>query len=133
MPASADLLGEFEDHSPDGIRKLLAAGVSLTDPIKGKRPIDCLIEMYLRSSRFAECLQVMLDAGATVGDPLLEAILLDDETALRGLLAGSRETVQPELSPSAPSLPAAAYRHSTSAPSSTPSAAPESCWRLAPT
>jgi Ankyrin repeats (3 copies) len=99
MSTGADLLGEFEVHSPDGIRKLLAAGVSPTDPIKGKRPIDCLIEMYLRSPRFAECLQVMLDAGATVGDPLLEAVVLDDEAALRGLLGRSRESVQRKLSP----------------------------------
>lgn len=99
MSTSADLLGEFEVHSPDGIRKLFAAGVSPTDPIKGKRPIDCLIETYLRSPRFAECLQVMLDAGATVGDSLLQAILLDDEAALRALLGASREALQRKLNP----------------------------------
>ncbi len=89
MPDSNDLVGEFEVHSPDGIRKALAAGVSATAPIDGKRPIDILIEMYLRSSRFAECLQVMLDTGATVGDPLLQSILLDDDSALRELLRQS--------------------------------------------
>ena len=68
MPTGPDLLGEFEVHSPEGVRRLLAAGVSPTEQINGKRPIDALIEMYLRSSRFAECLQVMLDAGAEVGD-----------------------------------------------------------------
>jgi Ankyrin repeats (3 copies) len=99
MPAGGDLLGEFEIHSPDGIQKLLASGVSPTDPIDGKHPIDCLIEMYLRSPRFAECLRAMLDAGATVGDPLLQAILLDDEAALRTLLDGSRESLQRKLSP----------------------------------
>jgi hypothetical protein len=99
MPTGADLLGEFEDHSPDGIRKLLVAGVSPTDPINGKRPIDCLIEAYLRSSRFAACLRVMLEAGVTVGDPLLEAVLLDDDAALRTLLEGSHETLHRRLSP----------------------------------
>lgn len=44
MPAEADLLGEFEVHSPDGIRRVLAAGVSPTKLINGKRPIDILIE-----------------------------------------------------------------------------------------
>ena len=99
MSTGADLLGEFEVHSPDGIRRLLAAGVSPTDPIKGKRPIDCLIEMYLRSPRFAECLQVMLDAGSTIGDSLLQAILLDDDAALRRVLAASRENLQRKLNP----------------------------------
>jgi hypothetical protein len=87
MSTGADLLGEFEEHSPAGIRTLLAAGISPTEPINGKRPIDALIEMYLRSSRFAECLQIMLNAGATLGDPLLQALLLDDDTGLRGLLS----------------------------------------------
>ncbi len=97
MSTGADLLGEFETHSPAGIRKLLAAGVSPTEPINGKRPIDVLIEIYLRSTRFAECLQVMLNAGATLGDPLLQALLLDDDTGLRGLL--STENLQRKLNP----------------------------------
>ncbi|MGI8989758.1 MAG: ankyrin repeat domain-containing protein [Bryobacteraceae bacterium] len=98
MSLEAGLLGAFEEHSPDGIRESLAAGVSPTEPIKGTRPIDSLIEMYLRSPRFAECLQVMLDAGATIGDPLLQAILLDDEAGLRGLLARSSESLKKKLS-----------------------------------
>jgi hypothetical protein len=99
MPTGADLLGEFEEHSPAGIRALLVAGVSPTEPINGKRPIDVLIEMYLRSSRFAECLQIMLDAGATLGDPFLQALLLDDDAALRGLLSGSSENLKRKLNP----------------------------------
>ena len=99
MATEADLLGEFEEHSPDGIRAVLAAGVSPTEPINGKRPIDALIEMYLRSPRFSECLQVMLAAGAEMDDPLLEAVLLDDDQKLRALLAKSSEDLQRKLSP----------------------------------
>ena len=99
MSSEADLLGEFEEHSPAGIRAVLAAGVSPTAPIKGTRPIDALIEAYLRSSRFVECLRVMLDAGAEVGDPLLQAVLLDDDTTLRGLLSRSSENLNRKLSP----------------------------------
>jgi hypothetical protein len=99
LATEADLLGEFEEHSPDGIRAVLAAGVSPTEPINGKRPIDTLIEMYLRSSRFPECLQVMLDAGVELGDPLLEAVLLDDDQKLRALLSQPSENLQRKLSP----------------------------------
>ena len=99
VSTEADLLGAFEGHSPDSIRDLLAAGVSATEPINGKRPIDWLIEMYLRSPRFAECLQVLLDAGATISDPLLRVVLLDDEAELRELLAKSRGTLKQTLSP----------------------------------
>ena len=97
MPDSNDLVGAFEVHSPDAIRRMLAAGVSPTEPINGKRPIDILVEMYLRSSRFAECLQVMLDAGASVGDPLLESVLLDDEAKLHDLLSRSNVNLQRPL------------------------------------
>lgn len=45
--------------------------------------MDSLIEMYTRSAQFADCLRVMLDAGAGVGDALLEAVLLDDPKRLR--------------------------------------------------
>lgn len=98
MALESELLGAFEDHSPDDIRRLLGAGASPTEPIDGKRPIDCLIEMYPRTHRFAECVQVMLDAGATTGDPLLEAILLDNEAALRKLLADSEDGLHRKLS-----------------------------------
>lgn len=93
----ADLLGAFEEHSPEGIRAVLAAGASPVEPVNGKRPIDLLIGMYLRSSRFAECLRLMLNAGATLGDPLLETLLLDDDTGLRGLL--SAENLRRKLNP----------------------------------
>ena len=98
MSIEADLLGAFEEHSPDGIRELLAAGISPTEPIDGTRPIDALIGMYLRSPRFAECLQIMLDAGAHIDDPLLQALLLDDDAKMRELL-GSSESLTKKLNP----------------------------------
>ncbi len=86
MSVTDDLLGEFETHSVEGIRAALRAGADPLEPIRGKKPIVCLVEMYLRSARFADCLRVMLEAGATLGDALLEAILLDDEQGLREVL-----------------------------------------------
>jgi hypothetical protein len=85
MPDS-DLLGAFEVHSPEGIGKALADGVSPVALIQGRKPIDHLIETYLRSARFADCLRVMLDAGAVMDDPLLQAVLLDDAPTLRCLV-----------------------------------------------
>lgn len=82
MTPTAFLLGAFESHSPEGIRSALDAGASPTDLIDGTRPIVQLVEMYTRSPRFADCLHVMLEAGATLDDPLLEALLLDDPDRL---------------------------------------------------
>lgn len=80
------LMGGFECHDTNEIRQALATGLSPTELINGKRPIDWLIEMYLRGPGFADCVRVMLDAGATVGDPLLEAVLLDDHKSLQRIL-----------------------------------------------
>lgn len=82
MANELDLVYAFEEHCTDDIRKALADGISPTAPINGKTPISILIEMYSRSDRFAECLRIMLNAGATTGDPMLEALLMDDDTAL---------------------------------------------------
>ena len=86
MSLESDFLEAFEVHSPDGIRAALAAGASATALIKGQRPIDALIQGYLRSSQFAECVRVLLEAGATIGDDRLEAVLLDDAAELRRLV-----------------------------------------------
>jgi len=97
MSLESDYLEAFEVHSPEGIRQALAAGASPTAPIKGKLPIDILIEMYSRSRRFADCLRVMLDAGASIGDPLLRAVLLDDPAALARILAADAGEVRRPL------------------------------------
>jgi hypothetical protein len=81
-----ELLGAFEVHSAEGIREALAHGISPLAPINGRKPIDHLIGAYLRSSRFADCLRVMLNAGAAIDDPLVQAVLLDDASTLRSLV-----------------------------------------------
>jgi len=91
MSLESDYLGAFEEHSPVEIRHALTAGASATKLIKGKKPVDCLIEGYLRSSRFADCLRILLDAGASIDDPLLKAVLLDDDSALRHLVSAGQD------------------------------------------
>ncbi len=97
MSLEADYLEAFEVHSPEGIRAALAAGASATELVKGKRPIDCLIEGYLRSPRFPDCLRVLLEAGATIDDPLLESLLLDDDAGLRRILSAPGQTLDRRL------------------------------------
>jgi hypothetical protein len=96
MPDS-DLLGAFEVHSPEGIERVLADGVSPVAFIKGRKPIDHLVEAYLRSPRFADCVRVMLNAGAVIDDPLLEAVLLDDAPTLRRLVTGFPQRLHQEV------------------------------------
>lgn len=61
MPTEADFLASFQVHSPGQFEKCLDAGMS---PL---RLIDCLIEGYLCSTRFADCVRIMLAAGADIG------------------------------------------------------------------
>lgn len=85
MYTTGDLLAAFEDHSVQRIQDALRTGVSATEPIRGKKPIEWLIEMYTRSPQFPDCLRVLMHAGAVIEDPLLEAVLLDDDERLRAL------------------------------------------------
>jgi ankyrin repeat protein len=94
---SDELTGAFEVHAPDEIRAALAKGADPNAVIDGKPAIWRLIEMYTRSSRFAACLRVMIDAGAKIDDPLLEAVLLEDAGALRELLAAAPDEIRRTL------------------------------------
>lgn len=84
MSATFDeLLYAFETHSVEDIRAILDAGFDARKTaIDGKPPVNALIEMYLRSDRFPACLQLLLDHGATLDDPKLKAVLLNDPVAL---------------------------------------------------
>ena len=80
--AEDDLLGAFEIHSVDAIRGILDGGLDANAPVRGKSPIEWLLEMYTRSDRFPLCVRILLDRGARLSDPALGPILLDDVAAL---------------------------------------------------
>jgi hypothetical protein len=80
------LLTAFELHSVEGIRAALDAGADLRTPIRDKLPIDWLTEMYTRSDRFPACLRLLLERGATLRDPVVAPVLLDDGAALAAML-----------------------------------------------
>lgn len=77
-----DIIGEFEGHSVEGVRAALKAGVDVKAVVQGKSLVNALTEMYTRSDRFSTCLRLLLDHGATLDDPRLELVLLDDADGL---------------------------------------------------
>lgn len=85
-PLENDLLIAFESHSAERIRAVLNAGLDPRLPIRGKAPVNWLTEMYTRSDRFPECLQLLLDRGAVLDDPVVAPVLLDDAEALEAAL-----------------------------------------------
>jgi hypothetical protein len=72
----------FETHSTEKIQEALAAGVEVNGLIDGKTPMTWLIEMYLRSPKFSDCVRCLVQAGARCPDTALLAVLLDDAELL---------------------------------------------------
>jgi hypothetical protein len=85
-----DLLVAFETHSVERIRAILNAGFDVGSAVNGKTPAAHLIEMYFRSDRFPECLRLLLEHGATLDDPKLEPVLLNDPVALEAAVRNDR-------------------------------------------
>ena len=82
MADTDDLLVAFELHSAEQIRDILDAGLDPRAPIRGKSPVNWLLEMYSRSTAFPACLRLLLDRGAVLDDPAIAPVLLDDAEAL---------------------------------------------------
>lgn len=81
-----DLLCAFETHAVDEIREILDRGLDARSTIKGKTLTNNLIEMYARSDAFPACLHLLLERGATLDDPRIAPVLLDDGDALAAAL-----------------------------------------------
>lgn len=80
------LLTAFDGHDVAGIRTALDRGADAAAPVRGKLPLDWLLEEYTRSDRLKECLRLLLDRGAAIPDELLRRVLLDDGDGIRGTL-----------------------------------------------
>jgi ankyrin repeat protein len=87
--ATDELLVAFEVHSVERIRAALESGVDVQAPIRGKTPVQWLVEMYTRSDRFAACLHMLLEHGAQLDDPAVAPVLLDDAQALASSIRGN--------------------------------------------
>src|SRR3990170_218392 len=90
MGIEFDLLNAFETHSVDEIRAILDRGFDVRAPIKGKSVVASLTEMHSRSNDFPACLRLLLDRGATLEDPRLAPVLLDDADALEVAIRADR-------------------------------------------
>lgn len=85
-----ELLTVFELHSVEQIRSLLKAGFDVRPKVKGKTPVNSLIEMYSRSDRFPDCLRLLLEHGAELDDPKIAPVLLDDPDGLAAAVRQDR-------------------------------------------
>src|SRR3974377_1174035 len=80
--AEQALLSAFDGHDVESIRAALAAGADPRPPIRGKLPVDWLLEEYTRSDRLPDCLRLLFERGAVLPDPALASVLLNDADAV---------------------------------------------------
>ncbi len=80
--AEEELLLAFELHSVERIRAVLDGGLDPRALVRGTAPLTWLTEMYTRSDRFPACVRLLMERGASLEDPVVAPVLLDDAEAL---------------------------------------------------
>jgi hypothetical protein len=73
-----DILAQIEIHSPNGIKRCFDEGINPNEILHGLPLIGHLITNYLRSERFADCINVFETYGLVYEDTFLLTLLKDD-------------------------------------------------------
>ena len=84
----------FEIHSPEIIRECFTLGISPNATDGGKSLFMQMVNMYLRSPRFKDCIQAFVDHGLVFQDKVLLAVLLDDDRNLENYLTEDQHILQ---------------------------------------
>ncbi|HZY38917.1 MAG TPA: ankyrin repeat domain-containing protein [Mucilaginibacter sp.] len=86
MADYTQLLYDIEVHSPEGIRRYFEQGGNPNDVIDGTPVFTTMVEMYLRSARFKDCVNEFISAGLNFEDEALLSVLIDDDKRLERLI-----------------------------------------------
>src|SRR6185436_1622909 len=78
-----DLLSAFDGHDVEAVSAALNAGADPCSPIRGKLPVNWLLEEYTRSDRLGDCLQLLFERGAVLDDPVIAPVLLNDAETIK--------------------------------------------------
>lgn len=89
-----ELLSAFDGHDVAAIRRALEAGADATSPVRGKKPIYWLLEEYARSDRLGECLELLLQSGAELDEPILVPVLMNDGEAVASAVRSTPQWLQ---------------------------------------
>jgi len=88
------LLSAFDGHDVEGVQAALQDGASAKSPVRGKAPVYWLLEEYTRSDRLAECVRLLLEHGATLADPAVIPVLLNDADAIKKAISANPSLLQ---------------------------------------
>lgn len=86
MPDYRQLLYDIEVHSVEGVRRYFEEGGDPNEVHDGIPLFTTLVEMYMRSPRFSQCVSVFIDYGLAFDDPALLAVLSNDADRLEELI-----------------------------------------------
>lgn len=87
MPDQNALPGYFECHEAENIRRYFEEGGDPNEHFPDGMPIFTLmVEMYLRSPRFKDCIQAFIDHGLKFEPKELLAVFTDDAAALESMI-----------------------------------------------
>jgi len=86
MPDYTQMLYDIEVHSVEGIRRYFDQGRSPNEVHDGIPLFTTMVEMYFRSPRFKDCIQVFIDRGLEFEDKALLAVLTNNDEWLEELL-----------------------------------------------
>ena len=86
MPDYTQMLYDIEVHSVEGIRRYFDQGGDPNEAHDGIPLFTTMVEMYFRSARFKDCVQVFIDRGLEFEDKALLAVLTDNDEQLEELL-----------------------------------------------
>ena len=81
-----ELLSAFDGHDVESVRAALERGANPCEPVLGKLPVDWLLEQYTRSDRLGDCLALLFARGATLRDPAVAPVLLNDADAIKAAI-----------------------------------------------
>ena len=87
--AEQELLSAFDGHEVESVRAALDAGADPCSPIRGKLPVNWLLEEYTRSDRLTDCLCLLFERGAVLEDPVVAPVLLNDADAIKAALTAT--------------------------------------------
>ena len=94
MPDYTQMLYDIEVHSVEGIRRYFDQGGDPNEVHNGIPLFTMMVEMYFRSPRFKDCIQVFIDRGLEFDDKALLAVLTDNDEQLEELLKADRDIIK---------------------------------------
>lgn len=82
METYGQLLGDIETHNVNGLQSYFVNGGDANGAYNGTPIFTSMVEMYLRSPRFKDCVRVFIDAGLIFADRALLSVLSNDIESL---------------------------------------------------